>query len=212
MSWRSTSARTPPYQGKFNLASRHSRPCYSKWPVQPPQEQLRSTFESILPTSSAGRLHQHKPRRDQQGYQARYDFVPEFDCLDDYLHFNEEAHPVADYHPNDNAMLLHPARACIEKDNDLVPQAWHQHGRSITMDELINANIYKACATSHNSKLPFPKKRSPQSTIWGSSTQTQPDLDRNRSSTRTETSTSKASSSTGRSTWTTTRNTCGTTS
>ena len=64
--------------------------------------------EHQLPTSSAGEAAPSTSLDvTNKGYQARYDLVSEFDCLDDYLHFNEEAHPVADYHPNDNAMLLH---------------------------------------------------------------------------------------------------------
>ena len=117
--------------------------------------------EHQLPTSSAGEATSSTSLDvTNKGYQAHYDFVQEFDCLDDYLHFNEEAHPVADYHPNDNAMLLHTRLGHASKKTMI----WClKHGINmgvqITMDELINANIYcKACATSHINRKPFPKK------------------------------------------------------
>ena len=117
--------------------------------------------EHQLPTSSAGEAAPSTSLDvTNKGYQARYDFVSEFDCLDDYLHFNEEAHPVADYHPSDNAMLLHTRLGHASKKTMI----WClKHGINmgvpITMDELINANIYcKACATSHINRKPFPKK------------------------------------------------------
>ena len=128
--------------------------------------------EHQLPTSSAGEAAPSTSLDvTNKGYQARYDFVQEFDCLDDYLHFNEEAHPVADYHPSDNAMLLHTRLGHASKKTMI----WClKHGINmgvpITMDELINANIYcKACATSHINRKPFPKRsaREAHKTILG---------------------------------------------
>ena len=114
-----------------------------------------------LPTSSAGEAALHTSIDvTNHGYRPRYDFVQEFQCLDDYLHHNEEAHPVADYHPNDNAMLLHTRLGhaskkvmieCLKNGINM--------GVKITLNELIHSNIYcKACATSHINRKPFPKR------------------------------------------------------
>jgi len=125
-----------------------------------------------LPTSSAGEAALHTSIDvTNKGYKSSYDFLSEFPCLDDYLHYNEEAHPVADYHPADNAMLLHtrlghaPKRVMI-----LCLKNGINMGVHITVDELTNANIYcKACATSHINRKPFPKKsaREAHKTILG---------------------------------------------
>ena len=125
-----------------------------------------------LPTSSAGEAALHTSIDvTNHGYQPRYDFVQEFDCLDDYLHHNEEAHPVADYHPNDNAMLLHTRLGHASK-KVMIECLKHgiNMGVKITMNELIHSNIYcKACATSHINRKPFPKRsaREAHKTILG---------------------------------------------
>ena len=107
-----------------------------------------------------GLVHQNQSEPvSTNKYQPRYDFVQESDCLDDYLHHNEEAHPVADYHPNDNAMLLHTRLGHASK-KVMIECLKHgiNMGVKITMNELIHSNIYcKACATSHINRKPFPK-------------------------------------------------------
>ena len=81
------------------------------------------------------------------------------------------AFPVADYHPSENSMLLHTRMGHASKR--VMIQALKQGitlGVNITLDELIHSNLYcKACATSHITRKPFPRKsvREPHKTILG---------------------------------------------
>ena len=84
---------------------------------------------------------------------------------------NDQALPVADYHPSENAMRLHTRMGHASKK--VMIDALKQGitlGVPITLNELIHSNIYcKACAASKQNRKPYPRKSAtePSDTILG---------------------------------------------
>ena len=72
----------------------------------------------------------------------------------------QQAYPIHDYRPSENAMLLHTRMGHASKK--VMIEALKQGinmGVPITIEELLHSNIYcKACATSHLTRKPFPRR------------------------------------------------------
>ena len=90
------------------------------------------------------------------------------DC---FLSDLEEAMVIADYKPNENAMLLHTRMGHASKRVMIKAlKAGANFGIPITLNELIHANIFcKPCAETHITRKPFPRSSDtkPHSTILG---------------------------------------------
>jgi len=90
------------------------------------------------------------------------------DC---FLSDLEEAQVIADYKPNENAMLLHTRMGHASKRVMIKAlKAGANFGIPITLNELIHANIFcKPCAETHITRKPFPRSSDtkPHPTILG---------------------------------------------
>ena len=94
---------------------------------------------------------------------------------DQFFEYNDsndqQCFPVADYHPAENTMLLHQRMGHASKKTMIQAlKAGINMGVKVTVDEVINSNIYcQACATSHINRKPFPRKTAgePHKTILG---------------------------------------------
>ena len=83
---------------------------------------------------------------------------------------HDEALPIADYKPNENAMLLHTRMGHASKKVMLKAlQQGINLGVPITQNELMQANIFcKTCAETHITRKPYPRSKSkPHKTILG---------------------------------------------